>query len=63
VTTKQPEKTLLKAAQNLREVDLRTAREVNAEDLMRRRQVWIAEDAWTELGKRLQKPAKPEAKS
>ena len=63
VTSKQPEKNLLKAAQNLREVDLRTAREVNAEDFMRRRQVLIAEDAWTELGKRLQKPAKTEAKS
>jgi hypothetical protein len=36
---------------------------VNAEDLMRRRQVLIAEDAWTELGKRLQKSAKTEAKS
>ena len=63
VTSKHPEQNLLKAAQNLREVDLRTAREVNAEDLLRRRQVWIAEDAWTELGKRLQNKAKVEAKS
>lgn len=58
ITSKQPEPNLLKAAQNLREVDLRTAREVNAEDLLRRRQVWISEDAWTELGKRLQNKAK-----
>ena len=63
VTSKQPEQNLLKAAQNLPEVDLRTAREVNAEDLLRRRQVWIAEDAWSELGKRLQTKSKGEAKS
>ncbi len=63
VTTKQPEPNLLKAAQNLREVDLRTAREVNAEDLLRRRQVWIEETAWVELGKRLQARAKSEGKS
>lgn len=63
VTSKQPETNLLKAAQNLREVDVRTAREVNAEDLLRRHQVWIAEDAWKELGKRLQIPSKGEGKS
>lgn len=63
VTGKQPEQNLLKAAQNLREVDLRTAREVNAEDLLRRNQVWIAEDAWGELGKRLQNKPKSEVKS
>lgn len=63
ITSKQPEANLLKAAQNLREVDLRTAREVNAEDLLRRRQVLVTEDAWNELGKRLQKQAKGEVKS
>jgi ribosomal protein L4 len=63
ITSKQPEQNLLKAAQNLREVDLRTAREVNAEDLLRRRQVWVSEDAWSELGKRLQNKSKGEAKS
>ncbi len=63
ITSKQPEQNLLKAAQNLREVDLRTAREVNAEDLLRRRQVLVSEDAWSELGKRLQNKSKGETKS
>ena len=53
-------RSLVKAARNLREVDVRPAREVNAEDLLRRRQVWISEEAWTELGRRLQPKAKKE---
>ncbi|NCY21507.1 50S ribosomal protein L4 [bacterium] len=59
----KPEEALLKAARNLREVDVRPAREVNAEDLLRRRQVWISEEAWTELGRRLQPKAKKESAS
>lgn len=49
----KPESTLLRAAHNLREVDVRPAREVNAEDLLRRRMVWVSEEAWKELGTRL----------
>ena len=56
----KPEEALVKAARNLREVDVRPAREVNAEDLLRRRQVWISEEAWAELGRRLQPKAKKE---
>jgi len=56
----KPEETLVKAARNLCEVDVRPAREVNAEDLLRRRQVWISEEAWSELGRRLQPKAKKE---
>ena len=56
----KPEETLVKAARNLGEVDVRPAREVNAEDLLRRRQVWISEEAWSELGRRLQPKAKKE---
>lgn len=56
----KPEETLVKAARNLREVDVRPAREVNAEDLLRRRQVWISEEAWSELGRRLQPKGKKE---
>lgn len=56
----KPEDTLVKAARNLREVDVRPAREVNAEDLLRRRQVWISEEAWSELGRRLQPKTKKE---
>lgn len=56
----KPEETLVKAARNLREVDVRPAREVNAEDLLRRRQVWISEEAWSELGRRLQPKVKKE---
>ncbi|NCW26998.1 MAG: 50S ribosomal protein L4 [Verrucomicrobia bacterium] len=59
----KPEEALLKAARNLREVDVRPAREVNAEDLLRRRQVWISEEAWVELGRRLQPKAKKECAS
>ncbi|MCX6936263.1 MAG: 50S ribosomal protein L4 [Verrucomicrobia bacterium] len=59
----KPEGILLKAAHNLREVDVRPAREVNAEDLLRRRQVWISEEAWAELGRRLQPKAKAEVLS
>lgn len=58
----KPESTLLKAAHNLREVDVRPAREVNAEDLLRRRMVWISEEAWKELGTRLNAGSK-EAKA
>jgi deoxyribodipyrimidine photo-lyase len=47
------EMTALRAAHNLREVDVRPAREVNAEDLLRRRMVWVSEEAWKELGTRL----------
>jgi len=56
----KPQEALVKAARNLREVDVRPAREVNAEDLLRRRQVWISEEAWAELGRRLQPKAKKE---
>ena len=59
----KPEGTLLQAAGNLREVDVRPAREVNAEDLLRRQQVWVSEDAFVELGRRLQPKAKPEVLS
>ena len=59
----KPEEALVKAARNLREVDVRPAREVNAEDLLRRRQVWISEEAWSELGRRLQPKAKKESAS
>ena len=59
----KPEGTLLRAAGNLREVDVRPAREVNAEDLLRRQQVWVSEDAFVELGRRLQPKAKPEVLS
>ncbi len=59
----KPEGTLLQAAGNLREVDVRPAREVNAEDLLRRKQVWVSEDAFVELGRRLQPKAKPEVLS
>jgi len=59
----KPEEALVKAARNLREVDVRPAREVNAEDLLRRRQVWISEEAWAELGRRLQPKAKKESAS
>ena len=59
----KPEGTLLQAASNLREVDVRPAREVNAEDLLRRRQVWVSEDAFAELGRRLQPKAKAEVLS
>ena len=58
----KPESTLLKAAHNLREVDVRPAREVNAEDLLRRRMVWVSEEAWKELGTRLNAGSK-EAKT
>ena len=58
----KPESTLLKAAHNLREVDVRPAREVNAEDLLRRRMVWVSEEAWKELGTRLNAGSK-EAKA
>jgi len=59
----KPEEALVKAARNLREVDVRPAREVNAEDLLRRRQVWISEEAWSELGRRLQPKVKKESAS
>ena len=59
----KPENTLLKAAGNLREVDVRPAREVNAEDLLRRRQVWVSEEAWKELGTRLHAKSKEESAS
>ena len=59
----KPQEALVKAARNLREVDVRPAREVNAEDLLRRRQVWISEEAWAELGRRLQPKAKKESAS
>jgi ribosomal protein L4 len=59
----KPEEVLVKAARNLREVDVRPAREVNAEDLLRRRQVWISEEAWSELGRRLQSKSKKESAS
>ena len=54
----KPEATLLRAANNLSEVDVRPAREVNAEDLLRRRMVWVSEEAWKELGTRLNVKAK-----
>ncbi|NBR70648.1 MAG: 50S ribosomal protein L4 [Verrucomicrobia bacterium] len=54
----KPESTLLRAASNLGEVDVRPAREVNAEDLLRRRMVWVSEEAWKELGSRLNAKAK-----
>ncbi|NDE85512.1 MAG: 50S ribosomal protein L4 [Verrucomicrobia bacterium] len=60
VVLSKPQEALVKAARNLREVDVRPAREVNAEDLLRRRQVWISEEAWAELGRRLQPKAKKE---
>jgi len=59
----KPENTLLKAAGNLSEVDVRPAREVNAEDLLRRRQVWVSEEAWKELGTRLHAKSKEESAS
>ena len=58
----KPESTLLKAAHNLREVDVRPAREVNAEDLLRRRMVGVSEEAWKDLGTRLNAGSK-EAKA
>jgi len=54
----KPEAALLRAANNLSEVDVRPAREVNAEDLRRRRMVWVSEEAWKELGTRLNVKAK-----
>ena len=54
----KPEATLLRAANNLSEVDVRPAREVNAEDPLRRRMVWVSEEAWKELGTRLNVKAK-----
>jgi len=54
----KPEAALLRAANNLSEVDVRPAREVNAEDLLRRRMVWVSEEAWKELGTRLNVKAK-----
>jgi len=54
----KPEATLLRAANNLSEVDVRPAREVNAEDLLRRRMVWVSDEAWKELGTRLNVKAK-----